>query len=348
MGEAVRRGARVVGCAPGERPPARPDPFRVAAFAVAPVPPFRLDLTVWTLRRRPDNVVDRWDGRRYRRVLAVDDGAVEIAVTQTAPADRPRVLVEVAATRSVPGAGSAARRAVERLLGVGTELSRFYRLADRDRRLGPVVRRFEGAKPPRFPTLFEALVNAIACQQLSLAVGIRLLNRLAEACGRPFPAGGAAARAFPGPVEVATLAPGSLRRLGFNGAKAQALLELAAAVAEGRPDLEALDSADDETVVSRLTDLRGIGRWSAEYALLRGLGRLNVFPGDDAGARNGVRRWLRLKTPPDYRQVRRVLARWEPYAGLVYFHLLLARLDEAGLVPPARGMPSQDEGDGGA
>ena len=51
-------------------------------FELNPVSPFRLDLTVWTLRRRADNVVDRWDGKTYRRILALSDGLVEVAVTQ--------------------------------------------------------------------------------------------------------------------------------------------------------------------------------------------------------------------------------------------------------------------------
>jgi DNA-3-methyladenine glycosylase II len=72
--------------------------------------------------------------------------------------------------------------------------------------------------------------------------------------------------------------------------------------------------------------LRGVGRWTAEYALLRGLGRLHVFPGDDVGARNNLQRWLGFLEPLDYEGVRRTLARWAPFQGLVYLHLLLNSL----------------------
>ncbi len=335
MTRAAGNTSTVGGHGSGNRRLAGPGPVRVAAFSIVPVPPFRLDLTVWALRRRPENAVDRWDGRRYRRVLDAGHEAVEIAVAQTGPPGRPRIAVEVSATHPVPGAGPISRCAVKRLLGVGTDLSEFYRTAGRDPRLGQLVERFQGVKPPRFPTLFEALVNAIACQQLSLAVGILLLNRLADACGRPFPAPDGTARAFPRPADVAALGAESLRGLGFNRAKARALIELAGAMADARMDSAVLEAADDDTAVSRLSELRGVGRWSAEYALLRGLGRLNVFPGDDVGARNGIMRWLRLRKPPDYDRIRRTLARWAPYAGLVYFHLLLGRLDEAGFLSPS-------------
>ena len=73
-----------------------------------------------------------------------------------------------------------------------------------------------------------------------------------------------------------------------------------------------------------------MGRWSAEYALLRGLGRLEVFPGDDVGARNNLARRLGLASPLDYDDVRQAVARWAPYAGLAYFHLLAERIEDAG------------------
>ena len=79
-------------------------------------------------------------------------------------------------------------------------------------------------------------------------------------------------------------------------------------------------------------ELRGIGRWTAEYTLLRGLGRIDLFPGDDIGARNNLERWMRLRGPLDYVRVAHVVSRWKPYGGLIYFHLLLDSISRAGLL----------------
>src|SRR6185312_14209461 len=95
-------------------------------------------------------------------------------------------------------------------------------------------------------------------------------------------------------------------------------------------DLESLFELDDETAIARLLALRGVGRWTAEYVLLRGLGRINLFPGDDVGARTNLARWMKLRTPLDYDRVRRLARRWHPFAGFLYFHLLLKRLEETG------------------
>jgi DNA-3-methyladenine glycosylase II len=97
-----------------------------------------------------------------------------------------------------------------------------------------------------------------------------------------------------------------------------------------RLDLDVLARQDDREVCTRLLALRGVGRWTAEYVLLRGLGRLHVFPGDDVGAQKRLARWLGRSGPLDYAGVRRVVERWQPYAGLVYFHLLLDGLSRAG------------------
>jgi len=195
-----------------------------------------------------------------------------------------------------------------------------------ERTLGELAEAFEGLKPPRFPTVFETLVNAFACQQVTLSLGVLLLNRLAEIYGVRVAGSRGPAFAFPSAHNLTACEPDELRSLGFSRQKARAIIELARAVDDGLLDLAELEQMDDAAAVERLCAIRGVGRWTAEYVLLRGLGRLHVFPGDDVGARNNLQRWLGLLEPLDYRGVRRVLAKCEPYQGLIYLHLLLRAL----------------------
>jgi DNA-3-methyladenine glycosylase II len=281
---------------------------------------------VWALRRRALNEVDAWDGSTYRRVLVLDDTPVEVAVTQEGGAETPalRLTLNSAGTRT--NGRPEARAALGRILSLDLDIDPFYTLAGKDPVLGPLVRRFRGLRPPRFPSVFECLVNAVALQQLSLAAGLTLLNRLSRTYGACFSAAGNRVYAFPGPADLAVAQPASIRALGFSLRKAETIVSLAEAAYEGRLDLERLAIHDDEHVIETLTQMDGIGRWSAEYTLLRGLGRLHVFPGDDVGARKNLARWLGLAEPLDYAGVQRAVSRWHPYAGLVYFHLLLDRL----------------------
>ena len=164
------------------------------------------------------------------------------------------------------------------MLGLDVELSHFYRIAAADARLAELVERYRGLRPQRFPDLFEALANAVACQQVSLDAGIAVLGRFARRWGR----------ALPG----------------------------------------------DAAAFAALQRLRGVGRWSAQYALLRGLGRSSMFPVDDVGAQRHLGEWLGLPQRPDAARTEAIVARWQPYAGLVYFHLLLWRLEREGALTP--------------
>lgn len=314
------------------------------SFSIKPIPPFRLDLTVWALRRRPENAVDRWDGRTYRRILMIDDQAVEVAVRQSGGPEEPELEVSLTSSRLTLRQEELARALLDRMLGAQKDLKSFYRLATGDPRLHPLVEQFRGLKPPQFPTVFEAVANGIACQQLSLLVGILLLGRLAHKVGVLSADSKDALHAFPDPTDFSGVKAQSLKSLGFSTNKSRALLDCSSAIRDRRLNLESLFQLDNQVAVERLMRLRGVGRWTAEYVLLRGLGRLNMFPGDDVGARKKLAQFLRKKQPLDYDGVRRAVARWQPYAGLVYFHLLLARIEKAGWLcsHPAQCATSQD------
>jgi DNA-3-methyladenine glycosylase II len=302
---------------------------RAAPLIMRPVPPFRLDLTVWALRRRARNAIDRWDGTVYRRVVVLAGRPTELAVRQSGSAASPRLLVTATPALGTRADRRCVRAIVDRLLGVRVDLAEWYRLARQDARLRPLAEEFRGVKPPRFPTMFEALTNGFACQQLSLEVGLELLNRLAAVCDVKSETDGTH-YGFPRPADVAHLPPARYQAIGFSRQKVRALLTLARAVERHEVDLEAVADVGDGEACAQLRQLRGVGRWTAEYVLLRGLGRLHVFPGDDVGAQKRLARWLGRPSALDYAGVRRAVRRWQPYAGLVYFHLLLDGLSQTG------------------
>ena len=308
----------------------RQDRFDRISFLLKPVRPFRLDFTVWALRRRPNNIVDRWDGSTYSRVVVLESEPAEIEIIQLGTCDHPILRVTVTCAVWKPNAKPTIKALVERVLGLRTDMTEFYNLLRGNRKLGLLAQQFRGVKPTRFPSVFESLVNGIACQQLSLAVGITLLNRLAKDCGYPFQDKKEISYSFPVPERLAALDLDALRSLGFSRQKGEYLLELSRLVAQQKIDLDRLEILDNDEVLNRLCEFRGIGRWTAEYVALRGLGRLSVFPGDDVGARNGLQRLLNIRKPLDFSGVRRMLKRWEPFAGLIYFHLLLNSLASEG------------------
>ncbi len=280
-------------------------------------------MTVWVLRRVPVNETDRWDGRTYGRVLTFGETPLDVAVRQ-----KGRILeVEIVGEHAGPKAISFVKRTLEKVLGLKVDLAAFYRIASSDERLDSLVNRFGGFRPPRMPSAFEALLNGIACQQVSLYAGIHLLNRLCKTYG---PAVGNR-HAFPQPEDLCRARPAELRKLGFSMSKARYIIGIARLIAAKTLDLEAMSDLSDEAVVAKLCDLSGVGRWTAQYVALRGFGRLNVFPADDIGSQNKLRQWLGMKETPDYDAIYRIINRWSPYRGLIYFYLLLQHQANLGL-----------------
>ena len=294
-----------------------------------PVPPFRLDLTVWTLRRRPDNQIDRWDGETYRRIIVGADGKpFDLAVRQTGSPTSPLLHISASGRKFNDATKRQIVSSVERLLGIHLVLDDFYAMAKRDKKLKPLAERFRGFKPPRLHSPFETLVNAITCQQFTLTMGIRLLNSLVEAYGPAFQGDAGISYAFPRPQDLADANIEDLRQMKFSHQKARYITGLAQSIVQGELDLDELDALDDQRAIARLYSLKGVGRWTAEYCLLRGLGRTHIFPADDVGARNHLQRWLELPEKLNYEAVQQVLRPWKGYGGLVYFHLLLKSLAE--------------------
>jgi DNA-3-methyladenine glycosylase II len=263
-------------------------------------------------------------------VILINGRPIELAVRQVGSATEPRLIVKMAPAPRTAQERRRIRTVLDRLLGLHVDLTGWYRVAARDARLHALAQRFRGVKPPRFPSLFEALINAFACQQLSLEVGLELLNRLAAISDVKLGRDGH--YAFPGPRDVVRLPPVRYRAAGFSHQKVRAIRDLARAIARRDLDPESLERDSDEGIRQRLIALRGVGRWTAEYVLLRGLGRLDVFPGDDVGAQKRLAHWLGRAHPLDYAGVQRAVERWQPYAGMVYFHLLLDGLVRRGVL----------------
>jgi DNA-3-methyladenine glycosylase II len=293
-------------------------------FTLRPRPPFRLDLTVWALRRRAHNVVDRFDDGIWRRVLVIGKSPVGVAVAQTRRGERPEIEVRISAARPqmVKAEVSAI---VTRMLGLERDLSDFYKLARRDTHLRELAERLRGMKPVRYATVFEGFANAVACQLVSLSAGMHVLNRIAEACGMPgIERVAAPMRSFPLAATIARSTPDAMRALGLSRQKGEYLIGLAQMAIDPKDrDFASIERLGDDDAIARLSKIRGVGRWTAEYVMLRGFGRINIFPGDDVGGRNKLFEWLGVDDAPTYDRVGKMLERWHPYGGLIYLHLIV-------------------------
>jgi DNA-3-methyladenine glycosylase II len=301
------------------------------SFTLYPIAPFRLDYTALALRRRSKNIIDRWDGKYYTRVFVIENEPVKVRVEQNNSINNPEILVSI----NEPINNVVQEKithVIEMMLGLKRDLHDFYKIAKQDTRLNPLVIQFTGVKPPRFPSIFEALINAISCQQISLDAGLQIQNRLAQHVGRSINDQDGVFYAFPCPNDIADCSVQELKKIGYSTKKSETIINIASAIKEDKSTFDHLESKSNDEIINFLCQFKGVGRWTAEYVLLRGLGRIGIFPGDDIGAQNNLQKLLHLEDKPDYKKISEITAAWHPYAGLVYFHLLLHKLDEKGVL----------------
>jgi DNA-3-methyladenine glycosylase II len=173
---------------------------------------------------------------------------------------------------------------------------------------GPFSLKLKGRRSP-----FESLVRAIAYQQLHDKAAESILRRFIAL----FPG-----RRFPRPDELLAMNMRSVRKAGFSRPKVLALRDLAAKTLDGTvPTNRMIRQWADEEIISRLIEVRGIGRWTAEMLLIFQLGRPDVLPVDDFGVRNGFRIAYGSRSMPTPRQVLQYGERWKPYRTTASWYL---------------------------
>lgn len=246
--------------------------------------PYRLDLSVSALRRLSTNTVDVITPEgEYVRALDGFRKPVLVRVAQTQPATLAVTLEGCADS----GEHTRALTIVRRILGVEQKLSHFYRAAKGISWLWPLAVRMRGVKPPRYPTLWEACVNAIVFQQVSLIAASSIARRMIVALGLPVKCGDIALYAFPSAESLRVARDCILLPTGLSANKLATLRRVADALLSDNLEETMLEERPSPDALEILCKIKGIGPWTATVILLRGLGRLDVFPMNDSSvARN--------------------------------------------------------------
>lgn len=209
---------------------------------------------------------------------------------------------------------------VRRMLGLDQDVAGFEQAHRHHPELGPLIARTPGLRVPLAATPFEALTWAVTSQQISVQAALTLRRRLILTAGLRHSSGLAC---HPDATTLAALGVETLRRAGFSRAKAQTLLEVSRRVLDGTLPLEeGLQGTRAMTDLGkRLLAIRGIGRWTVNYTLLRGYGWLDASLHGDAGVRRGIQLLLGRAERISEEAARQWLAPFSPWRALVAAHL---------------------------
>ncbi|MEE8442911.1 MAG: DNA-3-methyladenine glycosylase, partial [Dehalococcoidia bacterium] len=209
-----------------------------------------------------------------------------------------------------------------RMLALTVDLLPFYAMAREDPLLMLATQSFYGLHPPQTASVFEALIMAIIGQQISGVVARAIRGRTVQALGTSFIAGGETAYIFPKPVDFLRAGQERLRSLGLSARKAEYILGIASSAADGTLDLRMLETLSNQQVVEELVRLRGVGPWTAQWVLLRALGRTDAFPAGDLALRRVISEgYLGGRVLGETEAAAFAQEHWGAYAGLATTYL---------------------------
>ncbi len=305
-------------------------PSCVTTHEIQVITPYRLDLTVSALRRMPTNLVDVYtaDGQ-YLRALGGFTEPVIVSVIQ------PRADALAVSVTGRAGDTEQALACMRRMLGAERNVTDFHRRARATPWLAPLARRMRGLKPPRYPALFEACTNAILFQQISLHAASAIMRRLILELGTKVEHDGVSLVVFPTLERFLGADDTAIRAAGISAGKVATLRRVGEAIASGAISEAMLEERSSTDAALLLRGIKGIGPWTAAVILLRGLGRLDMFPGNDSGvaANLALVAGARVDAGP-------IVETLGAQRGMLYFCLLLARLEARGEIGRASDVAS--------
>ena len=221
---------------------------------------------------------------------------------------------------------------VEEWLGLNNDIIGFYSMAKKDPLLRPLIEKYAGLRIIGIPDLFEALVWAVIGQQINLRFAYTLKKRLVERYGESLEFEGITYWTFPTLDKVVSLNIEDFKAMQFTSRKAETILEIAHAMKNGELSKDSLLLEDNaQNIYSKLTSIKGVGPWTAEYVMMKCFDIANAFPISDVGLHNALTNQMGLSQKPTLTDIKEMAEAWEGWKAYATFYLWRSLYDEAAL-----------------
>jgi DNA-3-methyladenine glycosylase II len=292
-----------------------------------PVPPFDFSRTAAIFSRGDPGIRVYRDGI-FRQALDIDGIPLLVEVRSGGTTGLPELSIAIKADHRVTARiKKRAGELISRIFSTGDDLSPFYRAMETDPVMAGLVRQLCGLRAPSTPSVFEALVDSVIEQQISLHVAQGIEHRLIRALGNTISTDGTTFYCYPTAPALAETTDAMFRAFGLTLRKGEYIRGISRQILAGDIDPEAFrDEPDTEAVIHEMMKIRGIGRWTAELSILRGLHRPDAFPADDVGVRRFISKYYRGGKKITAAEARDFAERWGAWKGFAAYYLEVADL----------------------
>jgi len=294
-------------------------------FTVEAPAPFDFDLSV-QIFSGGDAEIRGYANVVFHQVLQINGNFVLVNLTSKGTIQQPRIAVELKSNKPItPQDMKTAEENIQFIFNLGFDLCSFYKDVEKDPAMHQITQQLYGLKNPTTSTVFESLVDSIVEQQISIKVAITIEHRLAKKFGDHTGIDGKIYFAFPTSQNIAAASIDEVQQVGLSMRKAEYILNAAKLIADGKLNLEEMkNEKNPEQIITELDAIRGIGVWTAELTMLRGMQKLDAFPADDLGIRRVISRYYCGGKPIKSAEAREIAKAWGRWKGLPAFYLIIA------------------------
>jgi DNA-3-methyladenine glycosylase II len=296
-----------------------------AKMTLKPIPPFDFEL-IATIFSHGDSQIRKYEKGRFWQVISVDNKLLLAIVTSTGTVDDPELSVKLESfEKTCKSDKEKAGETICKLFNLNFDLKPFFEQSKTDRVMAHLTRKLRGLKSPTTPTIFEALIDSIVEQQISLKIANKMEERLIKTFGGMLSLDKEVYYAFPTPQKLVSTSVHNLRDCGLSQRKAEYIRDISKMIIDGKLNLEELkDREDANDILTELDEIRGIGTWTAELTMIRGMQKLEAFPADDVGLRRVIAHYYSNDRQISSEEARRIAERWGRWKGLAGFYLIVA------------------------
>jgi DNA-3-methyladenine glycosylase II len=277
-----------------------------------------------------DPQIRTYEKKKFSQVVRVANKLIHVGIESAGTIEDPELSVEIKSDEDI----SRAEREqtitlISAIFNLDFDLTLFYEGMKNDETMVTVTQQLLGLKNPTTPTVFEALVDSIIEQQISLKAAHHIERKIIKTFGSAITIGNHGYYAFPTPDQLNSAPVDKVRECGVSYRKAEYIKGISNGIVEGTLDLESFRGYENnDQILDELCRIRGIGKWTAELTAIRGLNRLELFPADDIGVRRVIAHYYCDDRKISSDRAREIAEKWGKWKGLASFYLIIAEMQD--------------------
>lgn len=297
-------------------------------LTIRPVPPFNFDLSM-KIFSSGDPEIQRYENGVYWQVISLKEHQILLEVRSVGTVENPELIVDIKSANKLSNYEiEFISRKIVSIFNLDVDLEEFYHGVRKDSVMKVLNSKLRGLNSPTTATFFEAIVSSIIEQQISLKAARSIETRMIKKFGERLELQEKVYYGFPTPKILSKLKKEDLRGVGLSYRKSEYVIGISKCVTDEKIDLNGYKSKDANEIIQDLIKIRGIGVWTAELAVIRGLHKLAAVPADDLGLRRAVSKYYNDGKPISSYELRKIAKKWGKWMGLAAFYLIIADLTD--------------------